>query len=322
MRLNDILTLQRIQGVGNKSLITLIEFCHANKIRSLAELQSVDLSKVPKLKRASTALHEFFSEGLCVRMLSNSESDLEQWKSLGIEVVVFGSPYYPKQLTALKDPPAILFCRGNIDLLKSSRSVAVVGTRENTRLGEVIARRTVEHFSKNGFCIVSGLALGIDAIAHRAALDNQGATIAVLVDILNVLPSQNRELADQIIDGRGLLISENQPNTKVIPALFAKRDRIQSGLSMAVFAIETSVDGGTMHAVQAANSMKRTVYVPDAVAARYPSLDERAISGTQMLVKEGRAKAYSRDSYGLIMKELNELAEDLCHDLNSSGSLL
>ena len=307
MRPIDVLTLQRIQGIGNKSLVALIKFCIANNIESLVTLEPHKLLHAPKLKRASILLDKFFSEGRCENELSESKSSLDEWESLGIEVVLFGGEHYPKQLNELSDPPAILFCRGNVDILKSSRSIAIVGTRENTHLGEVITRRTVEHFSKKGFCIVSGLALGIDAIAHRAALDNQGATVGVLVDVLNISPPQNRSLADQIIRANGLLISENPPKTKVIPALFAKRDRIQSGLAMAVFAIETTVSGGTMHAVKAANSMQRPVYVPDAVAAKYPSLDERAISGTQMLVDEGRAKVYSHDSYELITKELNNL---------------
>ena len=311
MRLVDIITLQRIQGVGNKSLIALIEYCRANKIDSLAELESLDLSLVPNLKRSSTALNNFFSEGRWETKLCNSESALKEWASLGIRIVPFGDTIYPKQLTALNDPPAVLFCRGNLDLLTTSRSIAVVGTRKNTRLGEVIARRTVEYFAKKGFCIVSGLALGIDAIAHRSALDNKGATVAVLVDVLNVSPSQNRALADQIINDDGLLIAENPPNTKVIPALFAKRDRIQAGLAMALFAIETSVDGGTMHAVKAANSMQRPVYVPDAVAAKYPDLDDRAISGTQKLVNEGHAYAYSRDSYELITRKIEQLVKSL-----------
>ena len=307
MQLNQILTLQKIQGIGNKSLIALIEFCRVNHIESVTDLQHLDLSHISKLKRAAASLNKFFTAGLLDATFKECMSDLENWKALSVQVVVFGSSYYPAQLAELSDPPAILFCRGNLELLKSARAIAVVGTRENTRLGEANAQRTVAYFSKKEFCIVSGLALGIDSIAHRAALENKGATIAVLVDVINVSPTQNLKLADQILRNEGLLISENPPNTKVIPALFVKRDRIQSGLAMAVFAIETTVDGGTMHAVKAANLLLRPVYVPDAVAAKYASLDERAMSGTQMLLNEGRAKAYSRDTYDEITSELNIL---------------
>src|SRR5690606_34691301 len=187
------------------------------------------------------------------------EEALLKWKAAGIDVLVYGSARYPAQLMSLNDPPVLLFCKGNCDLLETSKSIAVVGTRHNTRLGEKIAHKTVEYFSKEGFCIVSGLALGIDAVAHRAALDNKGPTIAVLVDLLSIAPASHRDLADDIFRQSGLLVSENPPGTKVIPGLFAKRDRIQAGLALAVFAIETAVDGGTMHAVKAANSMGRNV---------------------------------------------------------------
>ena len=98
-------------------------------------------------------------------------------------------------------------------------------------------------------------------------MDNQGRTVAVLVDLISIAPSNHRDLSEQILRQGGLLVSENPPGTKVIPALFAKRDRIQAGLALAVFAIETSIGGGTMHAVKAASSMGRKVFVPLASAA-------------------------------------------------------
>lgn len=308
MQIVDILSLQTIQGVGNKSLIALIKFCRENAIDSLYELALKDLSQVPALKRISAALHRFFAEDQHISTKSQCEANLRQWESQGISIVEFGNPDYPLRLVDLEDPPAILVCRGNLKLLSSPLTVAVVGTRENTRFGEVIAHRTVEHFTKKGYCIVSGLALGIDAIAHQATLEHQGLTIAVVVDVINISPSSNRDLADRILQDKGVLVSENLPGSKVIPALFAKRDRIQAGLSLAVFAIETSVDGGTMHAVKAANSLRRPVFVPDPVAAKYPDLGNRAISGTQMLVQEGRASAYSRDTYVAIEKALHDVA--------------
>ena len=314
MQIVDILSLQTVQGVGNKSLISLIEFCRESEIDSLSDLALRDLSQVPSLKRVAAALKRFFEEDRHISTRSQCEADLRQWESQGISFVEFGSSCYPRRLVDLNEPPAILVCRGNLELLSSPMVVAVVGTRENTRVGEAIAYRTVERFVSKGFCIVSGLALGIDAIAHRAALENQGSTIAVVVDVLNVSPSSNRDLASRILQENGLLISENLPGTKIVPALFAKRDRIQSGLSLAVFAIETSVDGGTMHAVNAANTLGRPVFVPDPVAAKYSDLGERAISGTQLLVREGRACAYSRDSYDAIERELHEVASRIQAD--------
>ncbi|MDF1629115.1 MAG: DNA-protecting protein DprA [Alcanivoracaceae bacterium] len=322
MQLKDILTLQRVQGIGDKSLVALIQYCNAKGINSLAELDLHDVSEASGLKRVSSLIQRFLSERLYEETLREVENKLVEWKSQSIAAVTYGSERYPGLLAELSDPPAILYCRGNLDLLKASKSIAVVGTRKNTVLGEAITRKTVRYFSQKGFCIVSGLALGIDAIAHSEALEAQGRTIAVVVDVVNISPSNNRQLANQIIAADGLLLSENPPDTKVIPALFVKRDRIQSGLSLAVFAIETSVDGGTMHAVKAAHGLNRQVYVPDPNAARYPDLTEQAISGTQHLLKEGSAQAYSRLSYEKITQELEAAVSVTADGPNNPGGLL
>ena len=304
----DILVLHRIKGIGNKAQLDLIKCYKENNLNSLEDLLRLDSSQTATIKRAVKLLNEFFANNLYEVAKKECENDLVEWRSSGISVLAFGSSEYPIQLKSLGDPPALLFCKGNLNLLSNPKSIAVVGTRENTKLGEKIACKTVEHYSNLGFCIVSGLAHGIDSIAHRAALENNAKTIAVLVDIVNVSPPGNRELAEQILKQNGLLISENPPGTKGVPGLFVKRDRIQAGLSMAVFAIETSINGGTMHAVKTALSIKRDVYVPDAVAAGYPDLGIRAISGTQALAVEGRAKPYTRDSYDQISHALDQLA--------------
>lgn len=306
MRLNDVLVLQSVRGVGNRTLLKLIDFYRTNNLKTIHEL---DFSKVPKLnpKIAQSAV-DLFTSGEYGALSEDFEESLSKWSDTGIRVLAYGTNDYPTQLNSLSDPPALLFYKGNFDLLKSPKSIAVVGTRNNTKLGEKIAYKTVEHFSKEGFCIVSGLALGIDAIAHQAALDNQGHTLAVLVDLISIAPSNHRDLAEQILRKGGLLVSENPPGTKIIPPLFAKRDRIQAGLALAVFAIETSIDGGTMHAVRAASALKRRVFVPNANAAGYPDLGIEQISGTQSLVNSKVATPYTRENYADIAQELTLLA--------------
>ena len=303
----DVLVLHRIKGVGNVAQLALIKCYKDKRLNSLEEFLELALNQTASLKKAVELLKEFFANDLYEAAKVECENDLEKWSSAGITVVAYGSGDYPIQLEDLDDPPALLFCKGNLNLLSSPKSITVVGTRENTKLGEKIACKTVEYFSHADFCIVSGLALGIDAIAHRAALESDGTTIAVIVDLVNVSPSNNRDLAEQILKQNGLLVSENPPGTRAVPGLFVKRDRIQAGLGMAIFAIETSVDGGTMHAVNTANSIKRDVYVPDAVAAGYSNLGVKAISGTQWLVSKGKAKPYTRDSYDQISHALKQL---------------
>ena len=303
----DVLVLHRIKGIGNKKQLALIKCYKDKRLNSLEEFLKLALNQIASLNKAVELLKEFFANDLYEAAKVECENDLEKWSSAGITVVAYGSGDYPIQLEDLDDPPALLFCKGNLNLLSSPKSITVVGTRENTKLGEKIACKTVEYFSHADFCIVSGLALGIDAIAHRAALESDGTTIAVIVDLVNVSPSNNRDLAEQILKQNGLLVSENPPGTRAVPGLFVKRDRIQAGLGMAIFAIETSVDGGTMHAVNTANSIKRDVYVPDAVAAGYSNLGVKAISGTQWLVSKGKAKPYTRDSYDQISHALKQL---------------
>lgn len=318
MRPSELLALQNIPGVGNKTLIALIKYCQLHGVESLEQLKSHDASNALRLKASSKKIEEFLSGNNLESVVREIEEKLSDWKSKSVFAVPFGSADYPDQLGELNDPPAFLFCRGDMSLLKAYKSIAVVGTRHNTPLGEVIARKTVEFFTQKGFCIVSGLAFGIDAIAHRAALEHRGKTVAVLVDVTNVSPSQNRTLAEQIVESGGLLVAENPPGSKVIPALFAKRDRIQSGLSLAVFAVETAIDGGTMHAVRAAGELGRPVFVPDPVAARYPDLAEPAISGTQWLVNQDRAEKYCRESYDQMVQRLESLAAKLEGDPGAS----
>jgi DNA processing protein len=315
----DALVIQGLKGVGNRTLLELIKFFQSNRMSQLTELAASDLSTVSALKRAVKPLQELFSRGDFDDIRRGCEQSISEWSSAGISVVVYGSAEYPYQLCELKDPPALLFCKGNQKLLRNLKSIAVVGTRENTALGAKITRKTVEYFASEGFCIVSGLALGIDGIAHRAALASNALTIAVLVDVVTISPANHRELADQILLQGGLLVSENLPGTKVIPALFATRDRIQAGLARAVFAIETAPDGGTMHAVKTALALGREVYVPDARTAGYPDLGIKAISGTQALVHEGKAIAYTRENYPSIKQKLCQGLDSLEAIPNDTG---
>jgi DNA processing protein len=301
----ELLALQSIKGVGNRSLIKIVDTMLEASLDSLDELAKSDLSRFSALKRISKPLAEFLSSEDCVLAVKDCESRLLKWKKEGLTVIGYGESTYPNRLTELIDPPALLFCRGNTELLNNAKSIAVVGTRQNTRLGDVIANRTIEFFGKEGFVIVSGLALGIDGIAHRAAIEYNASTIAVLVDIQKIMPSSHVSLAQEILNRGGLLISENHPETPVVPALFAKRDRIQAGLSVAVFAIETSTNGGTMHAVRSSIDLKRKVFVPNAQAAGYKDLDADEISGTQSLVHDGLAEAYTKESYSAIASFLD-----------------
>ena len=152
MRITDALVFQSLKGVGNRTLVSLIKFYQANNLNEIREL---DFTKVPKLSSSiAQTVKELLTNGAYDALSLDCEKDLSNWNEAGIHVLVYGSAEYPTQLYSLADPPALLFCKGNYDLIKYPRSIAVVGTRNNTWLGEKIAYKTAQHFSKDRKSVV------------------------------------------------------------------------------------------------------------------------------------------------------------------------
>ncbi len=170
-------------------------------------------------------------------------------------------PRYPFLLKAANDSPKVLFAKGNIELLNKP-SVAIVGTRKPSPEGIAFARSIAKFCVENGFIVVSGLALGIDSEAMRAALDSGGKVVAVLPTIAEIVPKSNKNLADEILKKGGVLISENNTK-KVNKGMYVKRNRIISGISTCVIVVEATLSGGTMHTVRFAKEMGRMVIVAD-----------------------------------------------------------
>src|SRR3989344_962119 len=175
---------------------------------------------------------------------------------------------FPKLLSQIHDPPKQLYCRGNISLLNSS-CFAIVGTRKLTSYGKETTQQIVRDLANNGFTIVSGLALGIDAIAHQTTLDCGGKTVAVLgggVGDKNIGPRTNFHLAQDILKNDGLLISEYSDEEKIFASNFAARDRIISGLSLGVLVIEADEKSGALITAKCALDQNRDVFaVPGSV---------------------------------------------------------
>lgn len=162
--------------------------------------------------------------------------------------------------TIAKTPEKLYF----VGELPSQRqpTVAIVGTRKPTAYGKEVAHQFAYDLAKKGVVIISGLALGIDAIAHQAALEAKGTTLAVLANGLShVYPATNRQLADKIIDNGGALISEYPPETEARAYRFLERNRIVSGLSDAVIVVEAAIRSGTLATVAHALEQGREVFV-------------------------------------------------------------
>jgi DNA processing protein len=169
-------------------------------------------------------------------------------------------PYLQIISTIAKVPEKLYFV-GEIPTTRQP-TVAVVGTRKPTAYGKEVAHQLAYDLARKGVVIVSGLALGIDAIAHQAALEAQGTTLAVLANGLDsIYPATNRGLADNIIAHGGALISEYPPTTEARAYRFLERNRIVSGLSDAVIVVEAAIRSGTLATVTHALEQGREVFV-------------------------------------------------------------
>lgn len=162
---------------------------------------------------------------------------------------------YPQRLLRNLSHPPILYCKGDASALNTEKAVAIVGTRNPTDLGYRMGRRLAKILAEDNYSIVSGLALGCDSAGHEGALDAAGTTVAILATPIDapVQPKQNRKLAERILENNGALVSEYAPgiklsNRQLISNLVA-RDKWQPGLSDGIIAIETSINGGTRHAM-------------------------------------------------------------------------
>ncbi len=237
-------------------------------------------------------------------VIERAFKDLKSHTSKGIKVISMHSPLYPDLLKKIPDPPLVLFVKGAIEALLENMNVAIIGTRDTTPTGEKVATRIAKWLGEHNWCIVSGLAKGIDAAAHRGAIEAKAKTIAVMAMPLDkIYPAENRELADAIIDGGGCWVSEMALWRKPHRGSFVQRDRIQSGLSVAVIPVQTDVEGGTMHTVRYAEQQKRLLLCPRPIDQE-SSLKQYA--GIRRLIETQRAKPFAMDQYGEILEILSK----------------
>ncbi|WP_370892014.1 DNA-processing protein DprA [Comamonas jiangduensis] len=169
---------------------------------------------------------------------------------------------YPPLLAATKDDPFVIFVQGKL-AKPEQRSVAVIGTREPTYHGSLVAKRLTTHFGEAGWSIVSGLAIGCDGLAHQAALDCGAHTVAVMAHGLHMTaPSKHRKLAQDILASGGAVISEYPFGQAVQSQQYVKRDRTQAGLALGVIMIQSDVKGGSLYASRATLEYGRWLAVP------------------------------------------------------------
>jgi DNA processing protein len=179
----------------------------------------------------------------------------------GWQIVNKLDPGFPKRLRQISDPPVLLYCHGDTTGLNAFPCVAVIGARAPSSAAEATAYFLGQQLAKLRAAVVSGLALGCDAAAHRGCMDQGGYTAAVLPSGLDTIyPPKNRDLAAQI-SATGCLLSEYPPGIQPARYRFVERDRLQSGLSDVVIVVESEIHGGAMHTARFAKRQGRRVLV-------------------------------------------------------------
>ncbi|MCD6452938.1 MAG: DNA-processing protein DprA [Dehalococcoidales bacterium] len=223
------------------------------------------------------------------------EAEMEKLENCGVTAFSYHDTRYPPRLKEIYDYPPLLYVKGTL-LPDDEWCLAVVGTRRATVYGRQVTEEIVTDLVRSHITIVSGLARGVDSVAHRAALENGGRTIAVFGCGLDVIyPRENAELARRITQ-QGALISEYPLGTGPRPDRFPRRNRIMSGLSLGVLATEAGKGSGALITARLALEQNREVFaIPGSVLSP-------TSSGTNHLIQEG-AKLVS--SYTDILEELN-----------------
>lgn len=302
------LALINQKGLGRKSVKTLFDF-YGDLDQIVLQYKELDISDDVKLK----IVNAISSEPEIYKL----EKELER---RCISYLCFWEDGFPSGLRNMPDPPIIIFYKGNYKKETLDKSILVVGTRKITEYGKKAANFICSQLSQNGFCIVSGLAFGIDAEAHKSTFHNGGYTAAILAgSVDNCLPKGNISIYNQILDSGGVIISEYLPNTNVVAGMFAERNRLVAGISMATLVIEAPNKSGSLITADLALDYNKDVFcIPGSI------FTENA-KGSNDLIKNSKAKlvtnaddileelGYSTDEIGGKVKN-NKFLESLTKD--------
>lgn len=270
MNLNEILIKLSLKDeFSNKNIL---QFACANKNSKIIKILGFDQQKYSQA--VSEDLENFYAK----------------LKQLDCKIVTVLDKNYPLLLREVIDRPAVLYCRGNLDLLQHEKTVSIVGSRRPSAYGLIQTGKIASELAKSGVAIVSGLALGIDAAAHRGALLSKGKTIAVLgTAIDNLYPQSNNALAKQILRDEGLVISEYPPGAPTQIYNFPIRNRIIAGLSKITIVTEAAERSGSLITAYLALDYNREVF------ALPGDINRSNSAGTNNLIKQGAGVFLNND---------------------------
>jgi DNA processing protein len=291
--LEDRVLLAMIPGVGPAATEALL--ARFGTAGSVLEASVGELKQVPGVGKVTAEKIATARERLDAR------PELVHAEELGIRVVARGGSGYPPALLEIHDPPSILYMAGEYRP-EDELAVALVGARRATPYGIRMAERLATSLARVGITVVSGLARGIDAAAHRAALKAGGRTIAVLAGgLARIYPPEHEELAREVRRS-GVLISEKPLRTRSIAELFPQRNRLISGLSLGVVVVEAAPRSGSLSTARHASEQGREVF---AVPGPADTLNAR---GCHALIRDG-AKLVERVED--ILEELGPLVREV-----------
>jgi DNA processing protein len=254
------LALALSPGLGPKRILDAVRELEAPSLIFTLPLTSLEGLRFP----AQAA--QFIFDG---KARQAAEEEWARVAAQGATIVTFGCPEYPERLKEIYDPPPVLWVRGAASLL-SRPAIAVVGTRHPTPYGSGMAEMLARDLAVRRLTIVSGMARGIDSCAHRGALAARMPTVAVWGTGIDVIyPKENKKLAEEILASGGAIVSEVPMGTFPAPQNFPRRNRILSGLSVAVLVVEAAENSGTRVTARCAEDQNRDLYaVPGNVTSK------------------------------------------------------
>lgn len=225
---------------------------------------------------------------------SKAEQEIHFLEKYKIRLLFITDPEYPKRFLNCYDPPTLLFYKGKADL-NAPRTIGIVGTRNNTDYGKQVTEKLIKDLATHNVIVISGLAFGIDSIAHKASIKNDIPTVGALGHGLDTIyPSENAGLAKDMIKHGGGLITEFFSKTKPDKHNFPQRNRIVAGLCDATIIVETNIKGGSMITAELANGYNRDVF---AIPGR---ITDSKSSGTNYLIMNNKA---------ILLSDTQELVE-------------
>lgn len=291
----DLIALHLVTGVGPRLTAALLE--RFGSASAVLRASAAELSVVPYL---GPKVAEALTHALANPDVAKECALIEQH---GVHLRVIGRPAYPANLATIDDAPHLLFVKGAIEP-GDEKAIAVVGSRACTTYGKRLAERIAQDLARAGWTIISGLARGIDACAHRGALQAKGRTVAVLAGGLSkIYPPEHAELAAEVA-ASGALVTESCMMMEPMATLFPARNRIISGLSRAVVVIEAAEKSGALITARLAAEQGREVFaIPG-------SVESAASMGTHQLLRKGAKLVRHADDILEDLEGLPPMVED------------